>query len=71
MKPQHLKKALGDITALTDGGLDARLDEAMAKKQPPVEEESPSSENEMGEEPGELTPDEVEKLRALLAQNGG
>ena len=70
MKPAHLKKALGDITALTDGGLDARLDEAMAKKQP-VEEESPSSENEMGEDPGELTPDEVEKLRALLAQNGG
>lgn len=70
MKPQHLKKALGDITALTDGGLDARLDEVMSKKQP-VEEEAPSSENEMGEEPGELTPDEVEKLRALLAQNGG
>lgn len=70
MKPQHLKKALGDITALTDGGLDARLDEVMAKKAPP-EAEEPSSENEMGEESGELTPDEVEKLRALLAQNGG
>jgi hypothetical protein len=70
VKPAHLKKALGDITALTDGGLDARLDEVMAKKAPP-EAEEPSSVSEMGDEPGELTPDEVEKLRALLAQNGG
>lgn len=68
MKTAHLKKALGDITALTDGGLDARLDEVMAKKQPPVEE---AVEGEVeGMEPGELTPDEVEKLRALLAQSG-
>ena len=66
MKPDKLKRALGDITALTDSGLDERLGKMAAAKAPKVEVEVGEEEPEGGE----LTPDEVERLRALLAQTG-
>jgi hypothetical protein len=62
-----MKKALGDLTAMTDSPLDERLDALVKAKQPAVEVEVKGEE---GAEPDELTPDEVEKLRALLAQSG-
>ena len=62
-------KAMGDITALTDSGLDERLNAMAAAKAPKVEVEVEGTEGEMPE--GEFTPDEVEKLKALLAQMEG
>lgn len=70
-KAKRFQKAMGDVTALTDSGLDERLNEMAAAKAPKVEVEVGESEGEDGEsEGGELTPDEVERLRALLAQTG-
>ena len=70
MNPKHLKKALGEITSLTDSGMDESINAVAAKKAaaeaPPVVEGE-----EMVEEEAELRPDEVEELRALLAQMGG
>lgn len=63
-------KAMGDITALTDSGLDERLNAMAAAKAPKVEVEVEGAEGEMPEG-GEFTPDEVEKLKALLAQMEG
>lgn len=59
-------KAMGDITALTDSGLDERLNAMAAAKAPKVEVEVEGAEGTP--EGGEFTPDEVEKLKALLAQ---
>jgi hypothetical protein len=59
-------KAMGDITALTDSGLDERLNAMAAAKAPKVEVEVEGGEE--APEAGEFTPDEVEKLKALLAQ---
>lgn len=61
-------KAMGDITALTDGGLDERLNAMAAAKAPKVEVEVEGAEEP---EAGEFTPDEVERLKALLAQMEG
>jgi hypothetical protein len=68
MDPNKMKRALGDITALTDSGLDERLGKMAAAKAPKVEVEIEGEEG--APEEGELTPDEVERLRALLAQTG-
>ena len=62
-------KAMGDITALTDSGLDERLNAMAAAKAPKVEVEVEGDEE--APEAGEFTPDEVEKLKALLAQMEG
>lgn len=67
-KKMRFQKAMGDVTALTDSGLDERLNKMAAAKAPKVEVEV--GEESDGEESGELTPDEVERLRALLAQTG-
>jgi hypothetical protein len=64
---QTINKAMGDITALTDSGLDERLNAMAAAKAPKVEVEVDGGEG-MESEAGEFTPDEVEKLKALLAQ---
>lgn len=63
---QKFGKAMGDITALTDSGLDERLNAMAAAKAPKVVEAE--VEEADGAETGELSPDEVEKLRVLLAQ---
>jgi len=60
-------KAMGSITALTDSGLDERLNAMAAAKAPKVEVEVDGGEG-MESEAGEFTPDEVEKLKTLLAQ---
>lgn len=64
-KLKKFSRAMDDVTALTDSGLDERLNKMAAAKSPKVEVEME------GEEGGELTPDEVEKLRSLLSQMEG
>ena len=66
---KKFSKAMGDITALTDSGLDERLNAMAAAKAPKVEVEVESGEE--APEGGEFTPDEVERLKALLAQMEG
>lgn len=66
-KAKKFGRALEDVTALTDSGLDERLNKMAAAKAPKVEVEVESE----GSEGGELTPDEVEKLRNLLQQMEG
>lgn len=68
MNPKLLKKALGSITGLADTGIDSRLSEMAAAKEPKVEVEM---EGEGAESEAELTEDEVSKLRALLATMEG
>ena len=68
MDPKKFQRAMGDVTALTDSGLDERLNKMAEAKAPKVEVEV-EQEGE-GAEAGELTPDEVEKLREMLAQMG-
>lgn len=65
-KLKKFSRAMGDVTALTDSGIDERLNKMAAAKAPKVEVEV-----EGEEEGGELTPDEVEKLRNLLSQMEG
>ena len=64
MNPKHFGRAMKDVTDLADGVLDERL-KALAPKP-----ETPEEEAAEGPEPDELTPDEVARLRALLAQEG-
>jgi hypothetical protein len=63
---KHLQKALGELVNLGDSGLDGRIEALVKSKAPPMDEESESD-----DESAELTPDEVEKLRRLLAQTEG
>lgn len=67
---KKFRKAMGDVTDLTDSVVDEELKAMAAAKRP-----SPKVEVEVeagGEEEGaELTPDEVERLRELLAKQGG
>jgi len=65
-KLKKFSRAMDDVTALTDSGIDERLNKMAAAKAPKVEVEV-----EGEEEGGELTPDEVEKLRNLLSQMEG
>ena len=62
-------RAMSDVTSMTDSVVDDELKAMAAKKAPKVEVEI-SSEGEEEGEGEELTPDEVERLRALLAKQG-
>lgn len=61
MKPEHVKKALGEMVGLADSTMDGKL-KALAPK-PAVEME----EGESVEENDDLTPEELAKVRELLA----
>jgi hypothetical protein len=63
-------RAMSEVTGMTDSVVDDELKAMAAKKAPKVEVEISSEGEEGEEEGGELTPDEVERLRALLARQG-
>lgn len=66
-----MKKALGEITSLTDSSMDDTINAIAAKKAAAAKPPEAEAEESMEEEGAELRPDEVEKLRQLLAQMGG
>lgn len=67
MKPDKMRKAMGKVTALADSSL---LDDlrAMHEAKQPKPEPEPGEGGETEEAADSLTPDEVAKLKAMLAQ---
>lgn len=67
MRP-GFRKALGKVTSATDSVVDARLKEMAAAKAPPPEPEMEGEEGMEAEAEVELTPEELAKLKAMLAK---
>lgn len=67
MRP-GFRKALGKVTSATDSVVDARLKEMAAAKAPPPEPEMEGSEGMEAEAEVDLTPEELAKLKAMLAK---
>lgn len=69
---KKFRRAMGDVTDLTDSVVDEELKAMAAAKRPaPKVEVEVEADGEEGGEGAELTPDEVERLRELLAKQGG
>lgn len=67
---ERFRRAMGDVTDLTDSVVDDELKTMAAAKRPAPKVEVEVESN--GEEEGdELTPDELARLRELLAKQGG
>lgn len=67
---KKMKRAMGDVTEMTDSVVDDELKAMAATKAPPAVEDEDEGE---GMESGEtaLTPEEMETLQALLAKMKG